>query len=144
MTGTDELDRLFATPARTDADVVALVEGGVGKPLRRQCWVLFLDARALPVPFLLPVSDLPWEPDEHVEDFATLVAEACADTTAVEVVVVWERPGESRLFPVDWEWVDACACAFAERSVRLRGQVVVHTGGASMIELHDAELPESA
>lgn len=138
MSQTADLDRLFATPAHTDDDVVALVTGIVGRPLRRQCWVLFLDERALPVPFLLPVSDLPWQPDEHVEDFATLVAEVCADTGAAWVVLVWERPGESRMFPVDWEWADACACAFAERSVPLRGQVVVHTAGAAMVELDDA------
>ncbi|KTR52273.1 hypothetical protein [Curtobacterium oceanosedimentum] len=139
MSGTDLLDQLFTTSARTDADVVALVSGVVGRPIRRQCWVLFLDERAVPVPFLLPVSDLPLLPDEHVEDFATLVAEVCVDNAAAEVVLAWERPGETQLFPVDWEWIDACACAFAERAVRLRGQVVVNATGASMVELHDAE-----
>lgn len=139
MSGTDVLDQLFTMSARTDADVVALVSGVVGRPIRRQCWVLFLDERAIPVPFLLPVSDLPLQPDEHVEDFATLVAEVCVDNSAAEVVLAWERPGETQLFPVDWEWIDACACAFAERAVRLRGQVVVNATGASMVELHDAE-----
>ncbi|MFL0389920.1 hypothetical protein [Curtobacterium sp. 179-B 9B NHS] len=139
MSGTEVLDQLFTTSARTDADVVALVSGVVGPPIRRQCWVLFLDERALPIPFLLPVSDLPLQPDEQVEDFATLVAEVCVDNAASEVVLAWERPGETQLFPVDWEWIDACACAFAERAVRLRGQVVVNATGASMVELHDAE-----
>jgi len=139
MSGTEVLDQLFTTPARTDADVVALVSGVVGRPIRRQCWVLFLDDRALPVPFLLPVSDLPLQPDEHVEDFATLVAEVCVDNSASAVVLAWERPGETRLFPVDWEWVDACACAFAERAVRLRGQVVVNATGAAMVELDELD-----
>lgn len=139
MPATDALDHLFTTPARTDGDVLALVSGIVGQPLRRQCWVLFLDERALPVPFLLPVSDLPLQPDEHVEDFATLVAEVCVDNSAVEVVLVWERPGETQLLPIDWEWIDACACAFAERAVRLRGQVVVLTSGTTMIELDEVD-----
>ncbi len=51
-------------------------------PVRRQCWVVFLDDRARPVPFLLPVSDLPWQPDEHVEDFAALVADVRDDASA--------------------------------------------------------------
>ena len=54
-----------------------------------------------------------------------------------EVVLVWERPGESRLFPVDWEWVDAVACTLDEHGVRLRGQVILHDEGAAMVELHD-------
>lgn len=142
MTGTDVLDHLFTTPARTDADVVALVTGVVGKPLRRQCWVLFLDERALPVPFLLPVSDLPLQPDDHVEDFATLVAEVCVDESATEVVLVWERPGATRLFPVDREWVEACDRAFAERAVRLRAQVVVHAGGARVVDADEPDEPD--
>ena len=101
--------------------------------------MLFLDERALPVPFLLPVSDLPLQPDEHVDDLATLVAEVCADNSAAEVVLVWERPGETELFPVDWEWIDACACAFAEHAVRVRGQVVVHAAGTAMVELDELE-----
>ncbi|KTR19559.1 hypothetical protein [Curtobacterium citreum] len=144
MADTEALEQLFSTPARTDDDVVALVTGIVGRPVRRQCWVVFLDDRARPVPFLLPVSDLPWQPDEHVEDFAALVADVRDDVSAAEVVLVWERPGDSRLFPVDWEWVDACACAFRERGIRLRGQVVVHTAGVAMIELEEHELPEPA
>ncbi|MDM7891434.1 hypothetical protein [Curtobacterium caseinilyticum] len=144
MSGTDVLDQLFTTPARTDDDVVALVTGVVGRPLRRQCWVLFLDERALPVPFLLPVSDLPLQPDEHVDDLATLVAEVCADNSAAEVVLVWERPGETELFPVDWEWIDACACAFAEHAVRVRGQVVVHATGTAMVELDELEAEAEA
>ena len=139
MSGTDVLDQLFTTSARTDADVVALVSGVVGPPIRRQCWVLFLDERAVPVSFVMPISDLPWQPDEHVEDFATLVAEVCVDNSASEVVLAWERPCETQLFPVDWEWIDACACAFAERAVRLRGQVVVNATGAAMVELDELD-----
>jgi len=139
MTGTDVLDQLFTTPARTDDDVVALVSGVVGRPLRRQCWVLFLDDRALPVPFLLPVSDLPLEPDDRVEDFATLVAEVCVDNSASEVVLVWERPGGTRLFPVDREWIEACDRAFADRAVRLRAQVVVLATRVRVVEPDEPE-----
>ncbi|WIE76758.1 hypothetical protein [Curtobacterium sp. MCSS17_007] len=139
MSATEALDRLFTTPARTDDDVVTLVTGVVGRPLRRQCWVLFLDERALPVPFVLPVSELPLQPDEHVEDFATLVAEVSVDNAAAEVVLVWERPGETHLFPVDREWIDACARAFAERAVRLRAQVAVLASGTAVVEPDGAD-----
>ncbi len=102
MSGTEVLDQLFTTSARTDADVVALVTGVVGPPIRRQCWCSSSTNGRCPIPFLLAVSDLPLQPDEHVEDFATLVAEVCVDNAASEVVLAWERPGETQLFPVDW------------------------------------------
>ncbi|WP_416395412.1 MULTISPECIES: hypothetical protein [unclassified Curtobacterium] len=139
MPDTDMLDRLIRTTVRTDDDVVDLVTALVERPITRQCWVLFLDEHAVPVSFVMPISDLPWEPDEHVEDFAALVRDVLVQVAAAEVVLVWERPGESRLFPVDWEWVDACACAFEEHHVRLRAQVAVHTGGIAIVSLDDVE-----
>lgn len=137
MPDTDMLDRLIRTAVRTDDDVLDLVRALIERPITRQCWVLFLDERAVPVSFVIPVSDLPWQPYEHVEDFAALVADIVGRVGAAEVVLVWERPAEPRLMPVDWEWVDACACAFDEHHVRLRAQVVVHAGGIAMVSLDD-------
>lgn len=139
MPDTDMLDRLIRTAVRTDDDVIDLVTALVERPITRQCWVLFLDERAVPVSFIMPISDLPWQPDERVDDFAALVADVVVHLAAAEVVLVWERPGESRLFPVDWEWVDACACAFEDHGVRLRAQVAVHTGGVAIVSLDDVD-----
>lgn len=137
------LDRLIRTPVRTDDDVVQLVAAVVDGPVTRQCWVLFLDDRAVPVPFLIPIADLPYEPDEHVDDFASLVRDIVEQIGAAAVVLVWERPGADRLFPADRAWVDACTCSFEEHRVRLRGQVVVHALGAAMVELEDLDRPEA-
>jgi len=137
MPDDDMLQRLTRTSVRTDDDVVDLVTALLGRAVTRQCWVLFLDDHAGPIPFVLPVSELPWQPDEHVEDFAALVADIRAQVGGAEVVLAWERPGESKLFPVDWEWIDACECAFREHDVRLRAQVVVHPEGAAMIHLDE-------
>lgn len=139
MPDTDKLDRLINTPVRTDDDVLDLVTALVERPITRQCWALFLDERAVPVSFVMPISDLPWQPDERVEDLAALVADTVVQIGAAEVVLVWERPGESRLFPVDWEWVDACACAFEEHRVRLRAQVAVHRGGNAIVSLDEVD-----
>lgn len=139
MPDNDILDRLIHTSVRTDDDVIDLVTALVERPITRQCWVLFLDERAVPVSFVMPISDLPWQPDEHVEDLAALAADIVQQVAAAEVVLVWERPGESRLFPVDWEWVDACACAFDEHGVRIRAQVAVHTGGIAIVSLDDVD-----
>ena len=137
MPDNDMLDRLIHTAVRTDDDVVDLVTALLERPITRQCWVLFLDVRAVPISFVMPISDLPWQPDEHVEDFAALAADVVQQLAAAEVVIVWERPGESRLFPVDWEWVDACECAFREQGVRVRAQVAAHTGGIAIVSLDE-------
>ena len=134
------LDRIASVPAaRTDDDVLDLVRALVGDPTTRQCWVVFLDRNAAPIPLVMPVADLPYQPDEHVEDFAALVADIERQVGATDVVLAWERPGAHQLHPVDWEWVDACACVFAVHHVRLRAQVVVHAGGAALVELEDHE-----
>lgn len=137
MPENDMLARLIHTPVRTDDDVVDLVDALLDRPITRQCWVLFLDERAVPISFVMPISDLPWQPDEHVEDFAALIADVVQQVAAAEVVLVWERPGESQLFPVDWEWVDACECALREHDVRLRAQVAVHRGGTAVVSLDE-------
>jgi hypothetical protein len=137
MPDTDVLERLERTAVRTDDDVVDLVVALIDAPIRRQCWVLFLGERGVPVHFLMPMADLPYQPDEHVEDFGALVEDVVTQVGATQVVLAWERPGSTGLFPVDWEWVDAMACTLQERGVRLRGQVVLHDDGASMVELDD-------
>ncbi|PZE80201.1 hypothetical protein [Curtobacterium sp. MCBD17_032] len=144
MPDTDVLDRLERTAVRTDADVVDLVVALLDAPVRRQCWVLFLGERGVPVHLVMPIADLPYEPDDQVTDVAALVEDVAAQVGAAQVVLAWERPGATGLFPVDWAWVDAMACALDEHGVRLRGQVVVHEEGASMIELDDDEPVEPA
>ena len=139
MPDTDVLERLERTAVRTDDDVVDLVVALLQTPVRRQCWVLFLSDRGVPVQLVLPVADLPYQPDDQVEDFGALVEDVVRQVGAAEVVIAWERPGSTGLFPVDWEWVDAMACTLDEHGVRLRGQVVVHDDGASMVELDDDE-----
>jgi hypothetical protein len=137
MPDTDMIARLTTEPVRTDGDVLALVRALIGQPLTRQCWVVFLAERGVPIPLLLPVSELPYQPDEHVDDFACLVAEVMEQVEADDVVIVWERPGNDEAHAVDWEWVDAVACSFGERRARLRGQVIVHERGVEMLELDE-------
>ncbi len=137
MPDTDKIARLTDAPVRTDGDVLALVRELIGRPLTRQCWVVFLAERGVPIPLLLPVSELPYQPDEHVDDFAALIADVTEQVGADDVVVVWERPGNDQAHPIDWEWVDAVACSFGERHVRLRAQVIVHDRGVEMLELDE-------
>jgi hypothetical protein len=144
MPDTDVLDRLERTAVRTDDDVVDLVVALLEQPFRRQCWVLFIGADAVPIRLVIPIADLPYQPDDHVEDFGALVADLVTQVDAAEVVLAWERPGATELSMVDWEWVDAMDCVLDEHRVRLRGQVIVHDRGASMIEFDEDEATAAA
>lgn len=143
MPDTDVLDRLERTAVRTDDDVVDLVVALLERPVRRQCWVLFLAPRGLPVQLVVPIADLPYQPDDHVEDFGALIADLVAEHHADTVVIAWERPGVRGLSLVDWEWVDAMACTLDEHGVRLRGQVVMHDEGAAMVEYDEDQAVEA-
>lgn len=124
-------------PVQTDDDVVDLVRILVQRPMRRQCWVFFLAERGVPVELAMPIADLPYQPDDRVDDFGALVADVVEQVGAAQVVVAWERPNATALSMLDWEWVDALECTLDEHHVRLRGQVLVHEGGACMVDLDD-------
>jgi hypothetical protein len=133
----DHITRYEARPEHTDDDVVDLAEGLLGPARVRRCWTLFLSSGSEPVPLVIPFSDQPYEPDEHVGDFASALSDICASVGADRVVIVWERPGATRMYPVDWAWADAVACACAEHGVDLRGQLLLHADGVTFVEFHE-------
>ncbi|MBE7162561.1 MAG: hypothetical protein INR72_15085 [Williamsia herbipolensis] len=133
-------NRPLPTVVRTDGDVAELVGALLGGPIRRQTWLLLLPADGVPVQLVVPIEDLPYEPDDHVDDLGRFIADVMPTVDATQVVVVWERPAATTLYPVDWSWIDAVACTFAEHEVAVRAQVLLHDAGADVIDLRDDEL----
>jgi hypothetical protein len=142
MPNDDLLDRLSRTGVTTDADVRDLVLGLLDRAIRRQCWLVFLGAHGLPVQLLVPIADLPYEPDIGDGDLlANFAAKALESVDAAQVILAWERPGARSMYPVDWAWAHEVEGAFASAGITLRGQVLVHRDGAELLEL---DVPEAA
>jgi len=130
-------------PVRTDADLLEHVETIVGRALRRQAWLLFLDGDDDPVPLAVPFEDYPPRPERDlVSALAGIVETVVGDVPGARVVVVWERPGARTATPGDLAWSRAFAAACAERGLPVRGQFVSHPAG--ILEVRDDELADAA
>lgn len=119
-------------PLLTERDVLRRVDALVGRALRRQLWLLFLDVDAVQLPTLVPIDGLPRLPD-GVEGMAPAVIGMVQMLKAASVVIVYERPGDSELGRDDLEWADALRALCERAAVPLRDVVLSHDGGARVI-----------
>jgi hypothetical protein len=140
MPDDDALERLSASGVRTDDDALRLVRALLERPIRRQCWLVFVGdpSRAPLIRLLMPSDDLPYEPAD-VDLFArtmTMVGERC---DARLLIVVWERPGADRLAPCDEDWVREVAREFPGAGAPLFAQVFLGACGAEIVRPTDPE-----
>ncbi|MBI5161695.1 MAG: hypothetical protein HY996_09835 [Micrococcales bacterium] len=130
-----------AGPLLTDEDVLDRVVLLVDRAFRRQLWLLLLDGDGVQLP-VLPRIDLPARPDPRLlrvlpDRLDVLVQE----TESAELVLVYERPGRTKLTWADREWLGALVAGCAGRSIRLRGPVFAHTHGVRWVGPEDLAGP---
>jgi len=129
-------------PVLTDSDVCGLAAELVGQAIRRQLWLLFLDREDRPVPLLIPIDDVPEQPSD--EGLAALVGLACGaarEAEAVQLIVVWERPGGVELSVEERELCARLESAYPVEpeegddspALRLRAQVLACSDGVALV-----------
>lgn len=102
----DLLDR----PIRTDADLfrrwqALMGPGGFGK---RTLWLMFLEPDGSPTKVLVPIEDIPTEPDRKVvQSLHTIVAELSQDIDIGSVPALLSRPGRAAMTASDRRWAAA-------------------------------------
>jgi hypothetical protein len=102
-------------PVRTSADLCALWQrlmgsGGFG---RASIWVVFLDADGAVQPVIMPVDDIPPEPDAAaVRNLARAVADVFDDGTGASVVLLLSRGGPPAMTDADRRWARALVDGF--------------------------------
>lgn len=105
--------------------------------MRRQLWLMFLDAEAFQLPLLMP-SSIPRHPGKrHTDNFAHFVGDLVEELDAAAVVFVLERPGSDSLSQTDREWLGLAANACHRAGVLLRGPLLCHDGGLRWIGPED-------
>jgi hypothetical protein len=98
------------TFVHTDADLLDLWRammgpGGFGT---RSLWHVFLDDDGRMSPVVLPIDDLPAEPDPALlATLGTVLRDLVADQGLATVAVLLSRPGPDAVLPPDRRW--ACA-----------------------------------
>lgn len=102
-------------PVRTPADLHALWRrlmgsGGFGCA---SIWVAFLAADGVVQPVLMPVDDIPSEPDHGaVRNLARVVADVVDDGTGASVALLLSRGGPSGMTDADRRWARALVEGF--------------------------------
>jgi hypothetical protein len=134
MGGMISFDHAALVPLSTDALIEERVTELVGRAVRWQLWIMFLDRNGVQLPVLMPFDDLPLAAPDGVTmpigDFADSVG-------ATSVFAVLERYDGAALTANDVGWArlvrDSCAAA----SVVLRGVLLSHKRGVRWIALDE-------
>jgi len=125
----------------TDALLMVRVEQLVGRALRRQLWLMFLDHDDVQLPLLMP-SDIPRTPEvDSVIQFADFLIDVAAEVRATSVVFVLERFGTDTISDDDRLWLQLVTEAGRLAGVRVRGPFLSHEGGVRTVGSEDIGPP---
>jgi len=125
----------------TDALLMVRVEQLVGRALRRQLWLMFLDNDDVQLPLLMP-SDIPRTPEVNsVIQFADFLTDVVAEVRATSVVFVLERFGSDTITDDDRLWLQLVTEAGRLAAVRVRGPFLSHEAGVRTVGSEDIGPP---
>jgi hypothetical protein len=81
----------------------------------RRLWLIFLEPDGRPAPLVVPIDDLPEEPDPaEVGSLMTICAEVCRQQGMSRVAILLSRPGGAGIRPSDRRWAAALLAAARE------------------------------
>ncbi|WP_052591813.1 hypothetical protein [Luteipulveratus mongoliensis] len=101
---------------KTEVDLLELWEGlmGEGGFSQRSLWLIFLDREGRPTPLIVPIDELPDEPDpDDVARIARLIEHAREEVKVESVPMLLSRPGPTWMQDGDRRWAAALTEAFA-------------------------------
>ncbi len=123
-------------PLSTDALIQQRAAALIGKAIRRQLWVMFLDGNDVQLPVLVPIDGLPTEPGEG-DQLSRALRELVDGVGAHSVVLVLERYGGQELTASDMAWARALHDAAASAEIRLRATLLSHRRGVRWVAQDD-------
>ena len=137
-------DEAKLLPLTTNALIEARVADLVGRAIRRQLWVLFLDERDVQLPLLVPLEGLPQLPpdpsgpaDASGFSIPSMLRHFMDATGARSFIFVLERYADASLARSDVAWARALHGACDEVRVPLRGILVSHRRGVRWVAQDD-------
>lgn len=123
-------------PLTTDRAVQQRIADLLQGAIRRQWWTLYLDARDVQLPVIMPMAGYPDRPDEPCGDegtaaqlLANRLSEIVEQVGAAKVIFVWERPGGAESTRADREWARGLSEACRAAGLSVRAQLILHDGG---------------
>jgi len=111
--------RIPGTVVRSDLDLFELWQQLIGEPGfgRRSLWLVFFDHESRVSPVIVPIDDVPDEPDPLLlSNFAAAVRALVASQDLASVAPLLSRPGPGSMQPSDRRWAGAVRQAFGSLS----------------------------
>lgn len=105
------------TAVRSNAELAELWRGlmGPGGFGTSSIWIVFLDDEHRLSPVIVPIDDLPAEPDDQfVGNLAYVVGELLRDGAAASVALLLSRPGPRAMTDADRRWARGLRAAMRE------------------------------
>jgi hypothetical protein len=79
---------------------------------RRSLWLIFLDHNSRILPVILPIDDIPAEPDAaFVANIAHIIGELVSNGEASTAALLLSRPGPTQMTAADRRWAHALIAA---------------------------------
>jgi hypothetical protein len=130
-------DDVRDAPLVTDEEVLHRAELLLGRAIRRQLWLMFLDEHDRQLPLLMPTY-VPRRPGPgHRDNYARVLGVLFEDAEADSMVVAYERRGGDALLAADRAWLALVREACEQAAIPLRGPLLVHDGGIRWIGADD-------
>lgn len=134
--GTPDYDLL--APLETDAEVLDRVDQLIGEDDRRDrsLWLFFLGADAVQLPVVVPIGDVPANPDPGAAgSICDVTAQVLNDAApGGSVVITLVRDNGRKVTDSDQQWLMALQAASARTGVHLRMFCLATTGGVRRLE----------
>ena len=140
--GTPDYDLL--APLDTDTDVLDRVDHLIGEDARRDrsLWLLFLAADAVQLPVVVPIDDVPANPDpDTAGSICDLTAHVLNDAApGGSAVITLVRDNVLSVTDSDQQWLTALRAAAARTGVHLRMICLATRDGVRRLEPHGGDL----
>ncbi|MDJ0350388.1 hypothetical protein [Cryobacterium sp. PH29-G1] len=132
MTTTLNIDD--APPVTTIEQARARVFDLVGHAIRRQLWLMLLDARGQQLSLVIPIDNIPLRPEPgSVQPYAVRINEFLAEEApGGSIIVTLERPGSAALTAPDQVWASELHQSFG-KLMRITGLFVAHDDGIAVL-----------
>jgi hypothetical protein len=131
-------DEAKLQPLTTNALIEERVAELLGRAIRRQLWLLFLDEHDVQLPLLVPLDGLPTSPPDPPDATLRSMLQHCAETAgAHSFIFVLERYADATLTPADIAWARALHSACDEVRMPLRGILLSHKRGVRWVAQDD-------
>lgn len=129
-------DEAKLQPLTTDALIEQRVAELLGRAVKRQLWLMFLDEQDVQLPLLVPLDGMPQLPPTD-GSLDALLGQLGDVADAKSFIFVLERYADAELTPADIAWAAALHSACDAADIRLRGILVSHKRGVRWVAQDD-------